>query len=66
MVMSSWCLRDLPDSGHINALAILGMTMIGLSFASSVGNLIVDPDGSEKACFVCCIVSGNMSFVKFC
>jgi hypothetical protein len=27
-VMSSWCLSDLPVSGHITAFAISGMTMI--------------------------------------
>jgi hypothetical protein len=27
-VMSSWCLSDLPVSGHITAFAISGMMMI--------------------------------------
>jgi hypothetical protein len=66
MVMSSWCLRDLPESGHITSLAISGMMMIGVSVAFCVGDLIVDPAGSEKTWFACCIVSANMSYVNFC
>jgi hypothetical protein len=41
-------LRDVPDSGHITALSISGMTMIGVSVASCGGDLIFDPIGSEK------------------
>jgi hypothetical protein len=66
MVMSSWCLRDLTDSGHIAALTISGMMMIGISVASCVGDLIVDPVGSEKTWFSCCIVYADISFVELC
>jgi hypothetical protein len=38
----------LPESGHITALAISGMMMIGVYVASRGGDLIVDPVGSEK------------------
>jgi hypothetical protein len=48
MVMSSLRLRDLPDSGHITALDISGMMMIGVSLASRDVNLIFDPVGSEN------------------
>jgi hypothetical protein len=41
-------LRELPDSGHITALAISSMMMIGVSVALCVGDLIVDPVGGEK------------------
>jgi hypothetical protein len=59
-------LRDFSESGHIAALSISGMMLIGVSVASRGGDLIVDHNGSENTLFACCIVSANMSFVKFC
>jgi hypothetical protein len=56
----------LHESGYIAALAISGIMMIGVSVASRGDDLIVDPVGSENTRFACCIVSANMSFVKFC
>jgi hypothetical protein len=56
----------LHVSGHITALAISGMMVIGVYFVLFVGDLIGGPVGSENTWFACCIVSANISFDNFC
>jgi hypothetical protein len=53
-------------SGHINALAISGMMMIGIFFVFFVGYVIVGTVGSDNNWFACCTVSANISCDEFC
>jgi hypothetical protein len=52
--------------GHITALAISDMMMIGVSFVSFSGDRIDGTIGYDNTWFACCTVSLNLSFHTFC